>query len=353
MKFVDRTKIVVRGGNGGRGVVSFRGPKRNPCGGPDGGDGGNGGDVVLVATTSLDSLEPFFYQPEWRAEAGVNGARQMKKGRDGRALVVEVPVGTMVRGGDGQPIVDLNQHGQRFVVAKGGRGGRGNYFFVSSTNRSPRGTRSPGPGERIELFFDLTLVIDVALIGPTKGGKSTLLNRLTRAHAKVADYPYTTDQPVLGVIPANENFASAITIAELPSIHPSRDRNRFLHHSSRASHIIMVLDASRDPKQLIADFHRCFSELRLHQPKTETPVLMVLNKHDCCSLTRAQCRRQFSRHTKIPASSIFVMSGRQDTDLDDLLAALRAPLVKPAAPEVLQENNPLNWFEARMQPISP
>ena len=205
MKFIDEVTIKVKAGDGGRGCMSFRREKFVPHGGPNGGDGGSGGDVVVEADEQLTTLLDLRYQKQYRAGRGEHGRGKQQYGRRGDDRVIKVPVGTVIRDGNsGVLLADLTRPGERVVVAAGGRGGMGNARFVSSTNRSPRKTTPGGPGEEKILQMELKLLADVGIIGLPNAGKSTLIAALTAARPQIADYPFTTLVPNLGVVTAED-----------------------------------------------------------------------------------------------------------------------------------------------------
>jgi GTP-binding protein len=252
--FVDQVRIFVKGGDGGNGCVSFRREAHVPRGGPDGGYGGKGGDVVLVAHSHQNTLLPLRYQPEHRADRGGHGGPSNRTGRDGADRDVPVPPGTSVRDAtSGEPVGELLRDGDRLVVARGGGGGRGNRSFLSNRNRAPREAEPGGPGEERWLQLDLRLIADVGLLGLPNAGKSTLLARISSARPKVADYPFTTLNPVLGVVDVDERTFVA---ADIPGIIEGAHEGaglglQFLRHVERTRVLLHVVDASgtsgRDP----------------------------------------------------------------------------------------------------------
>lgn len=247
MKFVDEAKIFVKAGDGGQGCASFRREKFVPKGGPDGGDGGKGGDVVISGTLDLASLLDFKYRRIFKAEKGKNGSGNNKKGRDGKNLVVEVPLGTIVfEEGYEEPLADLTAEHSSFVVVKGGKGGRGNARFVGPAHRTPYEFEPGEPGEGKNLHLVLKLIADIGIVGLPNAGKSTLTARLTDAKPKIGDYPFTTLTPTLGVLREGDN---TFVIADIPGIVEGASRGKglgltFLKHIERTAMIILVLDVS-------------------------------------------------------------------------------------------------------------
>jgi GTP-binding protein len=283
--FVDQVKILVKGGDGGKGCVSFRREAKVPRGGPDGGVGGNGGDVVLVAVSHQNTLLPLRYHTEFRADRGGHGGPGNRTGRDGEAMLVSVPPGTAAREeGTGEPLGEVLRVGERLVVAKGGRGGRGNRSFLSNSNRAPREAEPGHPGEERWLRLDLRLIADVGFLGLPNAGKSTLLSRLSAARPKVADYPFTTLSPVLGVVEQDEQTFVA---ADIPGIIEGASAGaglglQFLRHVERTRVLLHVVDASgahgRDPAK---DLALVREEVRNYLPELlERPQLVAATKRD-------------------------------------------------------------------------
>jgi len=283
--FVDQVKIFVKGGDGGKGCVSFRREAKVPRGGPDGGVGGNGGDVVLVAVSHQNTLLPLRYHTEFRADRGGHGGAGNRTGRDGEALVVSVPPGTAARDeATGEALGEVLRDGDRLVVAKGGRGGRGNRSFLSNRNRAPREAEPGHPGEERWLRLDLRLIADVGFLGLPNAGKSTLLSRLSAARPKVADYPFTTLSPVLGVVEQDER---TLVAADIPGIIEGASAGaglglQFLRHVERTRVLLHVVDASgANGRAPAADLALVREEVRSYLPELlERPQLVVATKRD-------------------------------------------------------------------------
>jgi GTP-binding protein len=283
--FVDRVKIFVRGGDGGRGCVSFRREPYVPRGGPDGGVGGKGGDVFLEAVSHQNTLLPLRFHSEFRAERGEHGGPANRSGRRADDLVIPVPPGTVaVDEATGATLGEVLVEGDRLLVARGGRGGRGNRSFLSNRNRAPREAEPGEAGEERWLRLDLRLIADVGLLGFPNAGKSTLLARISAARPRIADYPFTTLTPVLGVVEAGERTFVA---ADIPGIIEGAHRGaglglQFLRHVERTRVLLHVVDASgtsgRDP---VADLEAVREEVRLSQPGLlERPQHVAASKRD-------------------------------------------------------------------------
>jgi GTP-binding protein len=283
--FIDEALITVAGGRGGNGCLSFRREKYVPRGGPDGGDGGGGGSVILVADPGQSTLLEFRYRRQFQAERGQHGSGANQTGRTGADLLVPVPVGTAVLDTDQvQLLADLTEAGQRFVAAQGGRGGRGNARFTSSVNRAPTRHEPGTEGERRELRLELKLLADVGLIGFPNAGKSTLISRISAARPKIADYPFTTLEPHLGVVSAPGFFS--FVVADIPGLIEGAHAGaglglRFLRHVERCRlllHLVDPTDAERGPVEGIRALEQ---ELRCYSPALEgKPRLLVLTKAD-------------------------------------------------------------------------
>ena len=281
----DRTEIVVRAGGGGDGVIGFRREKFVPFGGPDGGDGGGGGDVIIVADMSVNSLRLFRYNRLYKATDGKAGKGQKKHGKRGGNLVLAVPVGTVVLnktqiGGDAL-IADLEQPGQQVVVAKGGKGGLGNTHFSTSTNQAPRIAQKGETGEENSIILELRLIADAGIIGYPNVGKSTLLAAASAAKPKIAGYPFTTKEPVLGVVEVGQQ---SFVLAEIPGLIADAHLGRglghdFLRHSMRTRVLVHLVDGSAESP--VEDIRQVNAELKLFDSAlARKPQLVAVNKID-------------------------------------------------------------------------
>jgi len=282
--FVDETTIEVTGGRGGDGVTAFHREKYRPRGGPDGGDGGRGGDVVLVADPSVATLVEYRFHPHQRAGKGTHGQGSNRKGSDGGDRVLPVPVGTMVRDEQGPPLADLATPGARFVAARGGRGGRGN-ASLSAGRRVAHFHERGEPGQQRRLRLELRLLADVGLVGFPNAGKSSIVARASAARPKIADYPFTTLEPVLGVVRVD---GRDFVLADVPGLIPGAAQgkglgHRFLRHLSRSAVLVHVIDLApmepgRDPEHDLAALE---AELAAYDPDLATrPALVAANKVD-------------------------------------------------------------------------
>ena len=284
--FVDRVKIHARGGQGGRGCVSFRREKYIPRGGPDGGPGGDGGSVILVADSETDHLTHLFYQPNQFAKHGVHGRGKQMDGKKAPDLIVKVPPGTLVKQlPGGETVVDLDKPDARFVLCKGGRGGRGNMSYKSSTHQAPREYEEGQPGEEGQFELVLKIIADISIIGFPNAGKSTLLTKLSKARPKVAPYPFTTLQPTVGILEFEDYHT--LRIADVPGLIEGASRNRglghdFLRHIERSGFYIVLLDAAgTEGREPWDDYKTLLNELKLYQPGLlKKPRIVVANKID-------------------------------------------------------------------------
>jgi GTP-binding protein len=282
MRFVDRVVIEVEAGKGGAGCVSFRREPYVPQGGPNGGDGGRGGDVVFEADANRATLLDFRYRRIYKAKAGRPGEGSNRTGADGEDAVVPVPQGTLVYDdGSGELLADLVDPGQRFVAAHGGKGGRGNYRFRSPTNQAPRRADAGQGGEARRLRLELKLLADVGLVGFPNAGKSTLLSRLTSARPKIADYPFTTLVPNLGIVDLGDY--ESCTIADIPGLIEGASEGKglgheFLRHVERTRLLVFLLDVTDEPQERYRTLRR---EVQAHAEwLAETPHLVCLSKCD-------------------------------------------------------------------------
>jgi GTP-binding protein len=332
---IDRAKVYVKGGSGGRGCVSFRREKFVPKGGPDGGDGGRGGSVILEAAAGLATLVDFKYRQHLRAGRGGHGEGGRRTGRAGADLVVPVPAGTVVRdAATGRVLADLVEPGQRVVVARGGRGGRGNARFATPTHRAPRRAEPGEPGEERWLEVELRLLADAGLVGLPNAGKSTLLRRVSSARPRVGAYPFTTTDPVLGAVelPDGRSFV----LADLPGLIEGASRgaglgHAFLRHIARTRVLVHVVDVAAD-EDVVGRYRVVRRELELYDPRlAERPALVALNKVD---LPEGRARLGAAR-AALAAEGIaaWPVSGETGEGVDALLAAIADRLAAARAGE--------------------
>jgi GTPase len=293
--FVDRVTIYVRGGDGGNGIVSFRREKYTPKGGPNGGDGGHGGHVILRATHGLTNLAHLSHQKHWRAERGEHGQGSDCTGRGAADLIISVPPGTIVRDRDrGHTLRDLKEEDDSVIVARGGRGGHGNTHYKSSTNRAPRQCETGFIGEERWITLELKVIADVGLIGLPNAGKSTLLSRISHAHPEIADYPFTTKYPNLGMVPAGDS--GSFVVADIPGLiegaHAGHGLgHEFLRHVERTRLLVHLIEAvPLDGSDPLTNYRTIRHELEQHSAAlAHRPELVVVTKMD---LTGAEAARE-------------------------------------------------------------
>lgn len=314
--FIDEVKILVKAGNGGNGCLAFRREKYVPRGGPSGGDGGRGGDVILVASQHDNTLLRFRFNPEHSAERGRHGEGSNRKGRDGASIEVPTPVGTIVYDADtGEQLHDFTAAGDRFVAAHGGRGGRGNARFATSTHQAPTEHEAGFPGEERRLRLELKLLADVGLVGFPNAGKSTLISRISAARPKIADYPFTTLEPNLGVVSAGDD--RSFVVADIPGLIEGAHLGhglgiQFLRHIERTrvlAHLVDVSEASgRDPAH---DFEVVMEELRsFSEDLVKKPMILVATKIDAAQDPgRIDSLRKLARRRKLPFLKISAVTG--------------------------------------------
>lgn len=323
MKFIDEAKIYVKAGDGGRGCISFRREKYIPKGGPDGGDGGKGGEVSIVADDGLTSLLDFRYKKNYMAERGEHGQGSSCTGKGGQDIIIRVPVGTIIKDAEtGEAIDDLTKAGQRIVIAKGGRGGKGNAFFTTSTRQAPKFAQPGEKGEERWLHLELKLLADVGIIGFPNAGKSTLISHISAAKPKVADYPFTTLQPHLGVVRFGEH--QDFVIADIPGLiegaHMGKGLGiKFLKHIERTSLFVHLIDISpqteRDP---IKDFETINKELKAFNPDmAKRPQIIVLNKIDVTEARESLTK--LLKFFKTKGLTVFSISAATGEGLDKLV----------------------------------
>ena len=317
--FVDRVKTRVSAGDGGMGCRSFRREKYIPHGGPNGGDGGDGGDVIFEATSKLTTLMDFRYRQLWKGERGVHGKGSDMHGKNSKPNIVPIPCGTLIKDLETEEVLcDLTEDGQQFVAARGGKGGKGNARFVSSTNRAPDFAEKGEPGEEKEYLLELKLIAEVGLVGLPNAGKSTFLSSISAANPKIASYPFTTLTPNLGVVTISDY--RNLTVADIPGIIEGAAEGKglghdFLRHIERTRVLLFVIDAGDDdPAQTLATLEQ---ELAEHSPLfAERPKFIALNKMDITE------NRECFDTLKEQMDSPYAISAATGDGMEPLLEAL-------------------------------
>jgi GTP-binding protein len=343
--FIDRVKIRVQGGHGGNGVTAFRREKFVPRGGPSGGDGGRGGDVWIVADASINTLLHLRYNPEHVAGRGLHGEGAQRSGRDGEDVKIKVPVGTQIfESRSGELLQDLAVDGARWLAVRGGRGGFGNAHFATSTNRAPRYHQQGSEGEELELQLELKLLADVGLVGFPNAGKSTFISTVSAAKPKIADYPFTTLEPHLGVVDLGD-FRSFV-IADIPGLIEGAHKgagigDRFLRHIERTLLLLHLVDVSsgsgRDP---IGDYETVNRELRAYNADlAERPQIVVATKIDALDEpARLERLRQRAVEDGKPFQAISAVTNSGVRELVNQIAEMLNDLkqLTPPAAEAVQ-----------------
>ena len=328
--FIDRAKIHVQGGNGGNGVPAFRREKFVPRGGPSGGDGGRGGDVILVADESLNTLLHLRYNPSHIAQRGLHGEGSNRSGRNGEDLEVRVPVGTQIFDPvTGDLLHDLSHDGDRWLAARGGRGGFGNAHFTTSTNRAPRYHQNGGKGEELDLQLELKLLADVGLVGFPNAGKSTFISTVSAARPKIADYPFTTLEPHLGVVDLGD-FRTFV-IADIPGLIEGAHTgaglgDRFLRHIERTKLLLHLVDVSSvSGREAVADYETVNRELASYNESLATrPQFVVATKID--ALDEPERLESLKQRVIIDNKPFFAISSATGEGVRELVNAVAAKL---------------------------
>ncbi len=329
--FIDRVKVQLLAGKGGDGCVSFRREYRVPKGGPDGGRGGDGGNIYLISDQSLNSLAFFRFHPINKARKGANGQGSNRQGKKGQDLYLRVPVGTMVKeASSGWVLHDFLQPGEIYLAAKGGRGGRGNASFATSTHQVPREFEKGKSGQEIEVVLELKLIADVGLVGFPNAGKSTLISKISAARPLIADYPFTTLTPNLGVVDLGEN--RSLVVADIPGLIEGAHQGQglgiqFLRHIERTRLLVQLIDVSpltqRDP---VRDYEIIQNELRAFNPDLlARKQIIAANKIDLLSdrqSERLQAVKRLARREKKPFVAISAASGEGLGRLVSLMARM-------------------------------
>jgi len=328
MKFLDEAKVYVRSGDGGNGCVSFRREKFIEFGGPNGGDGGKGGDVIVQAVDGLNTLIDYRYQQHFKAKTGGGGMGKDRHGASGDDIVLKVPAGTQVYEEDGETLLaDLTDVGQRAVVARGGKGGFGNAHFKSSTNRAPRHANPGQPGEELTIRLRLKLIADAGIVGLPNAGKSTFLAAVSAAKPKIADYPFTTLHPQLGVV---EIDGREFVLADIPGLIEGAHEgtglgDRFLGHVERCRVLLHLVDGTAEHAG--AAYKTVRGELKAYgQGLGEKPEVVALNKAD--ALTAEQLKQQTARLARAAKKTPLVVSAATGAGVPEVLRALLSVIDK-------------------------
>ena len=328
--FIDRAKIHVQGGDGGNGVTAFRREKFVPRGGPSGGDGGRGGDVILVADSSLNTLLHLRYNPRHIAERGLHGEGSNRSGHTGADLIVRVPVGTQIFDATtGDLLHDLSEDGAQWLAARGGRGGFGNAHFATSTNRAPRYHQDGSKGDELDLQLELKLLADVGLVGFPNAGKSTFISTVSAARPKIADYPFTTLEPHLGVVDLGD-FRTFV-IADIPGLIEGAHAgaglgDRFLRHIERTKLLLHLVDVSSvSGRDAVSDYETVNRELASYNADLATrPQFVVATKID--ALDEPERLESLKRSAEEDQKPFFAISSATNEGVRDLVQAMAAKL---------------------------
>ena len=322
--FVDRVTIYVKAGDGGRGASSFRREKYAPKGGPDGGDGGDGGSVIIRAVAGTDSLAEIVHRKHWRATKGGPGGTANCHGRKGRDLIIHVPPGTMIYDRDrGHVLKDLTEPGQQVNVAQGGRGGRGNKSFATATNQAPREFQPGTPGEERWIILELKVIADAGLIGLPNAGKSTLLSRLSQAHPEIADYPFTTKHPNLGMVRVGHE--RSFVLADLPGLIEGAHQgvglgHEFLRHVERTRVLVHLVEPlPMDGSDPLKNYHTVRQELELHNRELiDKPEIVAVSKSELTG--SEEVRERIERDLGRPVLGISAVTGKGLSQLVNAVA---------------------------------
>jgi GTP-binding protein len=324
--FIDRVKINVKAGHGGRGCVSFRREAYVPRGGPDGGDGGKGGDIIIRADSQLGTLIDLKYQQNYFAKSGEQGRGKQQSGANADDIVIRVPVGTLVYDAETHGlIIDLDADGMEFTAAKGGRGGKGNAFFKTATHQAPRFAQPGEPGEEQTLFLELKLLANVGLVGFPNAGKSTLISRISAAKPKIADYPFTTLTPVLGVVKPEDR--KSFVVADIPGLIENAHKGaglgfEFLRHVERTSILLHLVDVSgMVPGDPVENFKKINTELELYSKDLMKKYMAVAaTKIDAADHEKLEALERYCREAEYRFFPISAVTGKGLEQLVNFLA---------------------------------
>lgn len=349
--FVDKVLVKIQAGDGGNGIVSFRHEKFIDKGGPDGGDGGNGGNVVLQASRNQNTLAAFRYKKLLKAASGQSGGKRKRHGKAGQDQLVQLPVGTVVMDHQGGVLADLTTDGQTVVIAKGGKGGFGNAHFISSTRQTPRVAEKGERGQAFEAVFELKMIADVGLVGLPNAGKSTLLATISHAKPEIADYPFTTIRPNLGVVDLDKQHS--LLVADIPGLIEGASQGKglgdeFLRHVERTSVLIHLIDVYQ--KDVAAAYRTIQQELKTYEVDlSKRPQVVVLSKVEGLAPKAIQANLQQLRGVVPARTKLMAISSKTNQGVKELLSAVqtivgkealkRAKAAKPALPVIRLEND--------------
>jgi GTPase len=328
--FVDKVSVSIQAGHGGDGKVNFRHEKFVDRGGPDGGDGGDGGSVVFEASRNQNTLATFRYQKQIKAEDGISGDKRKRHGANGKDLVVMVPVGTVVTDEDGQVLADLADDGHKAIIAKGGRGGFGNAHFISSTRQAPRVAEKGEDGESLEAGLELKMIADVGLVGLPNAGKSTLLAAVSHAKPEIADYPFTTLRPNLGMVEVDKTHS--LLFADIPGLIEGASEGKglgdeFLRHVERTSVLLHLIDSYQE--DVVAAYKTIQNELKTYAVDlTKRPQMVVLSKIDGQSEAAISKMMTSLKHVIPKNTQLFAISAQSHTGVQELLYAVQKVAAK-------------------------
>lgn len=344
--FVDHAKIYVKGGDGGNGVVAFRREKYVPLGGPSGGDGGRGGNVIFIADEGMRTLIDFRYKKHFKAGRGVHGQGKNMHGAWGSDLIVKVPVGTIIIDDDDASIIaDLFHPGQEAIIARGGRGGRGNARFVSAARKAPSIAENGEPGEEHWVRLELKLLADVGLVGFPNAGKSTLISRISAARPKIADYPFTTLEPNLGVVMTRNK--ESFVVADIPGLIKGAHQGAglghdFLRHIERTRVLVFVLDAAQtDGRDVEEDFQTLRYELAMYNERlAHRPYIIAANKMDV-----PEARERYEQLREDHGEIVFPISGVEGRGISELIEKMHQMIKEIPEEEVTQAERVIHRFK--------
>ncbi|MFA5523921.1 MAG: GTPase ObgE [Tissierellales bacterium] len=339
--FIDVTKVFLKAGNGGHGAVAFRREKYEPAGGPAGGDGGNGGSIILQVDRNIRTLMDFRYKKQYKAENGEDGKPKMQYGKKGQDLILKVPQGTIIRDAETKRLIaDLTEDGDTFVIAKGGRGGKGNMKYTTSTRQAPRFAEGGSKGEELSIVLELKLLADVGLVGFPNVGKSTLLSIVTDAKPKIADYHFTTITPNLGV--AELDGGRSFVIADIPGLIEGAHAgvglgHEFLKHIERTRILVHLVDISaREGRDPVEDFYKINEELKEYNPKlANKPQIVVANKMDI--LGDGDGYSRLENEVRKLGYDIYAISAAAGKGIKELENAIWNKLQEADEPEPIEE----------------